>query len=89
MNRQRFDESADTQNFVPAGMDRSLLCTTTGCGRRWTCDFGRRLCSDCDSRRHTSHVERRPQSTLPAMPSLREAVRPYSEPTEPDEEYAV
>lgn len=87
MNRQRFDENADQSAAAHRGTDHTLLCATTGCGRRWTCDFGRRLCSDCDARRQTSHARKPPQSSLPAMGSLRDAVRPFTEPAEREEEY--
>jgi len=86
MNRQRFDENAT--GALPS-LDHSLLCSNAGCNRRWTCDFGKRLCSECDARRHSGHAAKPPQrqAMLPAMPTLREAVRPYAEPDERDEEY--
>lgn len=31
-----------------AHAETSLLCTANGCVRRWTCDFGKRLCSEHD-----------------------------------------
>lgn len=62
----------------------SLLCTTAGCGRRWTCDFGRRLCSECDAVRNARPAIKR-QAAMPGLPTLRDAVRPYAEPVERDE----
>ena len=59
----------------------SLLCTTSGCGRRWTCDFGRRLCSECDAVRNARPAVKR-QAPVPGLPTLRDAVRPYAEPAE-------
>lgn len=89
--RNRFDENQDQERLPAAGVDRTLLCTTQGCGRRWTCDFGRRLCSDCDARRHTAHANRPPhQHTRPLaeIPTFRQAARSFAEPHEPDEEFA-
>lgn len=89
MNRQRFDENASPTGSANRGVDYTLLCSTSGCGRRWTCDFGKRLCSDCDARRHNGHAQRAPQrqASIASLPTLREAVRPYAEPVEHDEEY--
>lgn len=56
-----------------------LQCSADGCTNRWTSDFGARLCSRC---LHAGHVRKSrplPLNTAPA--------KPYSEPTEPDEEY--
>lgn len=85
MNRQRFDENSSA--IARTTTDYSLLCATSGCGRRWTCDFGKRLCSECDARRNSSHAQKPPQRTLASLPTLREAVRPFAEPSEHDEEY--
>lgn len=89
MNRQRFDENASANSGSIHATDRSLLCSAPGCGRRWTCDFGKRLCSDCDARRHNGHAQRAPQrqASIASLPTLREAVRPYAEPVEHDEDY--
>ena len=87
MNRQRFDDSASPAPARAYESDRSLLCSTQGCGRLWTCDFGKRLCSDCDARRQSSHARKAPQATLACIPSLREAVRPFAEPVDHDEDY--
>ena len=92
MIRNRFDESQDHDRPpVASGLDRSLLCTSPGCGRVWTCDFGRRLCSEHDAARHASHANRPPHQrtrALPTIPSFRQAARSFAEPNEPDEEFA-
>ena len=68
--------------------DPSLLCTTSGCGNLWSCNFGRRLCSECDRLRNLRGGPAAPpprQAKLPMLPTLRDAVRPFIEPSDRDE----
>lgn len=58
-------------------------CSVAGCTNPWSSNFGRRLCSHHGN----AGAPANRQPMLPAMPPLREAVRPYSEPSERDEEY--
>lgn len=62
-----------------AQVEASLLCSVSGCMRRWASDFGKRLCTEC------ARDGERPK-TKP-LPLMREAARPFSEPEEPDEDY--
>lgn len=51
----------------------TLLCCVEGCTKRWTSDFGRRVCSD--------HL-RGAGATKPLPLPTREAARPHTEPAE-------
>lgn len=73
-----------------AQADRALMCRMPGCSNRWTVDMGHgKVCSHHDEAlsRSGSTVApaevRRFQSAIP----LREAVRPFAEPSDHDEEY--
>lgn len=55
----------------------ALLCCVEGCGRKWTSDFGRRLCSE--------HL-RGGGSTKPLPLPTRQPERPYAEPADRDEQ---
>lgn len=76
-------------NELEAG--RALQCRMDGCRNRWVVDinFGK-VCSHHDGTlaRGGSSVQPsdRPQRHQAPIP-LRDAVRPYAEPLEPDEEY--
>lgn len=54
-------------------------CSVVGCTNPWASNFGRRLCSACALAERTGR-------TLP-LRLTKPAARPFSEPTEPDEEY--
>lgn len=57
----------------------SLLCLVEGCYHRWSTDFGKRLCSPC--------ARKGEQAKTKPLQLLREPVRPFTEPTDHDEEY--
>jgi len=61
----------------PEEQQSFLLCCVDGCGKRWTSDFGRRLCSD--------HL-RGASATKPLPLPTRDPVRPYAEPAERDDQ---
>lgn len=69
-----------------ATTDTSLLCSEPGCTAVWSSNYGRRYCS-AHNPGLSGHAPVKRQSSLAGMPTLRDAVRPYSEPSEPDEEY--
>jgi len=60
----------------PEEQQSSLLCCVDGCTKRWTSDFGRRLCSD-----HLLGV----CATKPLPLPTREAVRPHAEVADRDD----
>lgn len=62
--------------------EQSVLCTwKSGCGNRWTCNFGQALCSAHDAMRHTAGATAPPPKRLLAsMPTLGEVVRPFCDP---------
>jgi hypothetical protein len=66
--------------------DSALLCSAPGCCNRWTSNFGARYCREHDPGIN-GHTPVQRQSTLHHMPTLRDAMRPFSEPTDRDEEY--
>jgi hypothetical protein len=68
------------------GADTSLLCSEPGCTNPWSSNYGRRWCS-AHNPGLSGYKPVQTQSTLVGLPTLRDAVRPFSEPTEPDEEY--
>lgn len=61
----------------PEEQESALLCCVEGCTKRWTSDFGRRLCSD--------HL-RGAGSTKPLPLPTREAAHPHAEPAERDDQ---
>lgn len=57
-------------------------CTSAGCRRRWTCDFGHgRPCSQHDKERFEGHGQRPIPMPVPKHPP----VRPFNEVAERDE----
>jgi hypothetical protein len=71
-----------------ASAESALMCRMPGCRNRWTVDMANgRLCSYHDAAVTHNHGGKPPEG-LPkrqaAIP-LREAMRPFSEPTERDE----
>jgi len=63
----------------PEEQASSLLCCVDGCTKRWTSDFGRRVCSD---HLHGAGATK----PLPLPLPTREAARPHSEPAERDDQ---
>lgn len=85
MMRRTFDE---TVAGAPPPVDHRLLCRAPGCGRRWTCDFGKPLCSEHDRTRHEGGgPQRQPLQLVRSQPlPFREAARSFAEPMERDDE---
>lgn len=84
MTRAVFNPDAD-QQLATRNTGGFLLCTMPGCMNRWTCDFGRRLCSSHDAARHSMDSTPRPREAagprsfaavpLPSQPPA----KPYAE----------
>lgn len=68
-------------------LDPTLLCAIPGCGGRWSCNFGWKLCSRHDEMRTHGTLRRDEYGPAPASPvrsvtaalPFREAARPFTE----------
>lgn len=68
--------------------ERSLACSTPSCPNRWVTNFGRRLCGECAAKFSGggANAPAPRQASIAGMPTLRDAVRPFTEPVERDEQ---
>jgi hypothetical protein len=71
--------------------ERSLMCRMPGCRNRWSCDVAHgKVCSEHDRQLAKSHRQPAPQCTRDvraAIAPLAEALRPFNERAERDEEF--
>lgn len=74
-----------------ADADHALMCRVSGCRNRWTVDILHgRVCSEHDAafaRGGSTAPPTREQHRHQAPIPLRDAVRPFAEPVEHDEDY--
>ena len=66
-----------------ADPEASLRCAE-GCGRRWSSDFGRRLCTECA--RSGDRARTRP---IPLQPPIRAAAPYWQDQKDDDDEFTV